>query len=154
MHVNRLQPRILRSPAIAIGLASALTLAAVSGCGSSKPYPVQKVSGKITYEDGSLIPAQIIRLVFVPQTPPVDPKTPPKMGRTEVDVKSGSFSDATTFVRADGIIRGEHKVFVQCIVNGVQSRKLIPQEYASAEKTPLKVKTSDSPFDLKVPKPH
>ena len=151
MHAKPNQRHALSIATAALSLAFAL--AAVSGCGTSKPYPVQKVSGKITYEDGSLIPAQIIRLVFVPQTPPIDPKVPPMKGKADVDVKSGRFSDATTFVRADGIIRGEHKVFMQCIVNGTQSSKLVPADYASAEKTPLRVKSSESPFDLKVPKP-
>jgi hypothetical protein len=75
-------------------------------------------------------------------------------GRAEVDVKTGQFSDATTFDLNDGIIRGEHKVFVQCIVNNVQSRKLVPSDYSLAEKTPLKVNTSKLPFELKIPKPH
>jgi hypothetical protein len=93
-------------------------------------------------------------LVFVPLTPPVDPKTPPKKGLVDVDVKTGSFNEATTFDHGDGIIKGESKVWVQCIVNGVQSRKLIPADYSSADKTPLRVKSSESPFTLKVPKPH
>ncbi len=74
-------------------------------------------------------------------------------GTTEVNVKTGHFSYVNTYGFKDGIIAGEHKVFVQCIVGGSQSSKLVPKEYADPEKTPLKVKSSDSPFDLKVPKP-
>ena len=153
MLANRNRHRALWT-ATSFCLASALVLAAVSGCGSSQPYPVEKVSGKITYEDGSLIPAQRMRLIFVPQTPTVDPKTPPKKGTAEVIVKTGEFKFVNTFGYQDGIIRGEHKVFVQCVFEGVEPRKLVPDEYASAEKTPLKVVSSDSPFDLKVAKPH
>jgi hypothetical protein len=137
----------------AYGCVGALALAAISGCGRSHPYSCVKVSGKVTYKDGSLIPAQRMRLIFVPQTPAIDPKTPPMKGMTEVDVKTGNFSYVNTFDFKDGIIAGEHKVYLQCIVGGSQSRKLIPDEYANAEKTPLTVKSSESPFDLKVPKP-
>ena len=42
---------------------------------------------------------------------------------------------------------------MQCIVNGNVSSKLVPKEYADPEKTPLKVKSSESPFVLKIPKP-
>ncbi len=124
-------------------------LAAVSGCGNGQPYSVEKVSGKITYEDGSLIPANRLRLIFFPQVPPVDPKTPPKQGIAEVGVTTGKFSFAYTFGPNDGIIRGESKVVVQAIGNG----QLVPDEYTKEDTTPLKVKSSDSPFDFKIPKP-
>ena len=74
-------------------------------------------------------------------------------GKTDVDVKTGHFSYVSTYSFKDGIITGEHKVFVQCIVNGGLSRKLIPDEYASVEKTPLRVKSSDKILVLKIPKP-
>ena len=151
MLANRYQHRALWSATSTISLASALALAAVSGCGSSDPYPVEKVSGKITYEDGSLIPASPLRLIFVAQVPTVDPKTPPKNGVAVVNVKTGEFSSVNTYGSKDGIIKGEHKVFVQCIVNNIQSRTLVPTEYSDANKTPLKVKSSDSPFTFRDP---
>jgi hypothetical protein len=153
MLANRYQHRAIWTTTTTFCLASALALAAISGCGRSQPYPVEKVSGKITYEDGSLIPAQRLRLIFVPQTPAVDPKIPPHDGTVEVIVKTGEFKFVNTYGFQDGIIKGEHKVWLQCIVGGSQSRKLVPKEYASADKTPIRVKSSDSPFVLKVPKP-
>ena len=126
-----------------------MALAAVSGCGPSNPYPVEKVSGKITYEDGTPIPASRLILVFVPQVQSVDPKTPPHKGRAEVNVKTGEFGSVSTFGFRDGIIRGEQKVFVEA----VGTRKLVPGKYASEQTTPLKVNSSESPFTLKVPKP-
>jgi hypothetical protein len=154
MLANRYQHRAIWTTTSTFCLASALALAAVSGCGSSNPYPVTKVSGKITYEDGSLIPADRMRLIFVPQTPTVDPKTPPHKGTAEVIVKTGEVKFVNTFGFQDGIIKGEHRVFVQCIFEGSKPRKLVPDEYADAEKTPLRVQSSDTPFDLKVAKPH
>jgi hypothetical protein len=145
----RYRHRVLRSPSAAISLAAALALAAVSGCGGSNPYPVEKVSGKITYEDGSLIPANRLRLIFCSQAATVDPKTPPHKGEAEVNPKTGEFGSVSTFGFRDGIIRGEHKVFVEA----VGARKLVPDKYASERTTPLKVNSSESPFTLKVPKP-
>ena len=140
---------MLRSPAAAISLAAAMALEAISGCGASDPYPVDKVSGKIAYEDGTLIPASRLRLVFVPQVRSVDLKTPPHKGQAEVNVKTGEFGSATTFKLRDGIIRGEHKVFVEAVGPG----KLIPDKYAREQTSPLKVNSSESPFTLKIPKP-
>ena len=91
MFADRIQHRACWSAIAVYGCASALALAAISGCSRSQPYSCVKVSGKVTYKDGSLIPAQRMRLIFVPQTPAIDPKTPPKDGMTEVDVQTGKF---------------------------------------------------------------
>lgn len=149
MFATRHQHCAIRSPTAAISLAAALALAAVSGCGDSNPYPVEKVSGKITYEDGTPIPASRLLLIFVPQVPSVNPKTPPHKGRAEVNVKTGEFGSVSTFGFRDGVIRGENKVFVEA----VGTRKLVPDKYAREQTTPLKVNSSESPFTLKVPKP-
>ena len=64
------------------------------------------------------------------------------------DVKTGTFDWATTYVRKDGIIAGEHKVLIQC-----QPIDLVPREYYDPRNTPLKVESSQSPFEIKVRKP-
>jgi hypothetical protein len=64
--------RILVGQAMGMCLASILWLA---GCGGSQPFSTVPVSGKVMYEDGSLIPAPQIQVMFVPQVPPVDKKT-------------------------------------------------------------------------------
>jgi hypothetical protein len=125
-------------------------LVAVSGCGNSKPYSCVKVSGKVTYDDGSVIPADRIRLIFVSQAPQINPKTPPHNGEVYADVKTGQFESPTTFIRGDGIIAGDHKVAVQCILNGQLA--LIPTEYTSSTTTPLTANSSQSPFEFKIPK--
>jgi hypothetical protein len=138
VHLFRLIPCILLVPAL--------------GCQRVGPYSCVKVSGKVTYEDGSPIPADRIRVVFVSQTPPVDPKTPPRAGFAEADGKTGTFDFATTYAYKDGIIAGEHKVFIECYRNGQLSHDLIADEYSDPAKTPLKVQSSESPFELKVRK--
>ena len=71
------------------GLALGSLLAA--GCGSREPFELVKVSGRITYEDGTLIPAEgnSVRLFFYPQTPPRDPKTYPRPGTADVNLGTG-----------------------------------------------------------------
>jgi hypothetical protein len=66
-----------------------ILLVAAQGCQRCQhagPYSCVKVSGKVTFEDGSPIPADRIRLVFVSLTPPVDPKTPPHAGFAELSI--------------------------------------------------------------------
>ena len=90
---------------------------------------------------------------FFSQKPPIDPKTRPKDGRAKADGKTGQFELASTYAYGDGIIVGDHKVTVQCIVNGNEDKKMVPAEYQDKDKTPLKVNSSESPFDFKIPKP-
>ena len=59
-------------------LAGLLGLLLIAGCGGSKdPFSYVKVKGKVTYADGSLIPAQRIKLTFNSELPPLDAKTYP-----------------------------------------------------------------------------
>jgi hypothetical protein len=153
MSTNRYLDRPLWSTSTAFCLAFAVALATFSGCGYSPPYSCVKVSGKVTYEDGSLIPSPGIRLVFIPQVAPIDARTPPHKGNAEVNVKTGEFDSAWTFEPKDGIIAGESKVEVLC-TSGASLLKLVPPEYSDPDKTPLRVNTSNPHFVLTVPKPH
>jgi hypothetical protein len=47
---------------------------------------------------------------------------------------------------------GQHKVVIECYRNGQLSHDLIAAEYSDPAKTPLKVQSSESPFELKVRK--
>ena len=71
---------------VCVALVSGLT-----GCSSGNPWDTVDVSGKITYEDGSLIPVSSMKLYFAPQTPPVDEKTFPRQGSVGVNAADGSF---------------------------------------------------------------
>jgi hypothetical protein len=138
---------------VAFCLVLCAVLAAVSGCSKNGPYSCTKVSGKVMYEDGSLIKADEIQVVFLSQTPPIDSRTPPKPGRANADGKTGKFDFVTTFVHGDGIIAGEHKVIFKC-VSGKRLQRLVPDDYTNPDKTPVKVKSSDpQPFEFKIPKP-
>lgn len=134
-------------PALAVSLL-------LAGC-SSEPFQYVKVSGKVTYEDGSAIPAPRLSVEFVPQAKAVDAKTVPRPGKADVDPKTGEFKVVTSHTYDDGLVPGEHKVVVRAV--DLMNQPLpgfVPPEYGDLNKTPLKVNTSDpQSFVLKVQKP-
>jgi hypothetical protein len=125
----------------------------LSGCGARDPFEYVKVSGKVTYEDGMLIPLDGMFLNFYSQTPPVDAKTYPRIGTTLVQKSDGTFSSVTSHRAGDGLIRGKHKVTVTSSTQAPLPSSMVPVEYADPEKTPLEVDTAQQPFVLKVRKP-
>jgi len=136
-----------------LGVVLALMIASAFGGCKRQPFACVPVSGKVTYEDGSLITADRIRVTFLSQTPAKDPKVHPRQGAALVDVKTGAFDSVTTYVPRDGIVPGEHKVLIECFSGRELRTDLVPDEYANPEKTPLTVDSSNSPFDFKVRKP-
>ena len=86
-----------------------MLLAGVAGCGETNPFEMTPVSGKITYEDNTLIPAVRIRVDFLPQGESIG-KIPPKPGKADVDVTDGTFTHVTTHKFNDGLIGGRHRV--------------------------------------------
>ncbi len=115
---------------------------------------MQKVSGKICYEDGTLIPSEgnYLRLTFYSQTPPMDSKTHPRPATAEVNLQDGTFTCATTHRFGDGLITGKHKVVISTdVLQGVP--KGVPPEYNDLNKTPLLIDTDQQPFELKIHKP-
>jgi hypothetical protein len=132
----------------------AIILSVLGGCGSGKPWDLVTVNGKVTYEDGSLIPVSSMKLYFASQAPPADAKTFPRQGSVGVNVADGTFENVTTYKYADGLIAGKHKVVVAAYDSG--SRDLspkVPREYASAATTPLEIDTANLPIEIKIRKP-
>ena len=152
------QPAAISNPAFAglVRLTARLGLLGLLlplGC-NQRSYSTVRVSGKVTYEDGSLIPASRIHITFVPQADPRDPKTHPRAGQAEVDTATGEFHSVNSLAPNDGIVVGDHKVLIQAIgANGQLAVNLVPEVNGSEGTTPLKVNSSESPFDFKIPKP-
>ena len=149
--------RVGRSPIARLLLGWAL-VSLVSGCGGgSEPFSYKKIKGKVTYDDGSLIPAARIRVVFVPEnmnTPLADGKTYPRPGTAELNVADGTFSSVTTHLPDDGVIPGKMKVQILPEDKDEKPLAVVPPEYGDAQKTPLEVDTLTSDdFQLKVKKP-
>ncbi|MCA9248742.1 MAG: hypothetical protein KDA42_16565 [Planctomycetales bacterium] len=123
------------------------------GCSSDEPFDYIPVEGKITYEDGSLIPAQQIRLTFYSDAEAIDAKTHPLPGGTNVNVEDGTFKQVTSHKFGDGLIPGKHKVVVEALDENERPLPVVPREYLSQATTPLEADTANLPLELKVAKP-
>jgi hypothetical protein len=148
--LHHLVPSLSRVELSALAL---LLLCVVSGCGSDNPFEQVQVSGTLRYDDGSLIPADLIILKFEPLAPPLDKKTFPPAGMSYVNVEDGSFDVVTSHRYADGLVRGKHRVLVAATTSSGDATSLVPPEYVDSDRTPLIVDTADSPFQLVVRKP-
>ena len=128
-------------------------LAMLAGCGGSgSPFESVPVSGKVTYEDGSLIPVQGMKIYFHSQEPPKNGMHP--RPATVGAGPDGTFKDVTTYKFADGLVLGKHKVSLVCQEGGKLTSK-IPKDYALPARTPLVVEVTESGqfLEIKVPKP-
>jgi hypothetical protein len=134
-------------------LTAAVVIAFTGGCGSDTPWSPVDVTGKVTYEDGSVIPVQSMKLYFAPQTPPKDKKTFPRQGSVGVNVADGSFADVTTYQYGDGLIPGKHKVIVVAYDGGRDLSPKVPRAYSAVTTTPLEIDTANLPIEIKIRKP-
>jgi hypothetical protein len=121
------------------------------------PFDIVPVHGKVTYEDGSLIPGDSIRLEFAPAEAPKGPITPPG-GVAQVNVADGTFAAVTTRRTNDGIIPGRYKVvvvpFKEDAKGNPQPTSATPAEYQKETTTPLEVDvtSADQFIEIKVNK--
>jgi hypothetical protein len=129
-------------------------LALISGCGghSDDPFSYVKVSGKVTYKDGTPL-GKGITLLFIPETADIG-KAHPRQGETvRVDPNTGEFSDVSSYRPLDGVVRGKHKV----VITGGNHSKLSPSvldpKYHDAKTTPLEFDTDQLPWNITVEKP-
>ena len=134
--------------ALVIVVAAFLTI----GC-SGKPFDFVSASGKVTYDDGSLIPAERIVVTFVPETDSGAGVNHPPNGVAEVDPADGTFAEVTSHQFGDGLLPGQHKVQIVALDQANNPTRAVPAHFANARQTPLIVDTADAPFHLKVPKP-
>lgn len=130
----------------------ACCLLLTAGCGAKDPFSYAQVSGKVSYEDGTLIPADYI-LLFYPQSGPLDAKTYPRCGTAIVEKATGRFNSITSYKPGDGLVRGKHKVTLLTPGHDFLPASLVPPEYGSPLKTPLEVDTAQQPFELRIKKP-
>jgi hypothetical protein len=123
-----------------------------AGC-AREPFRLVPVSGRITYEDGSPIPLDLLAVTFTSLAPPIDAKTHPRPATAPVDRATGGFQAVTTHKFNDGLGQGKHKVTLTMLGGGVVPTSLVPAEYLDPAKTPLEVDTAQLPFELKIHKP-
>jgi hypothetical protein len=120
------------------------------GCGSRGPFKYVRVSGKVSYEDGSPIPGGC-KATFISQDAAPVGNAYPRQGIANVNAE-GEFESVTSYKYADGLVPGKHKVVIQA-ANERDGKPVVPKEYANVETTPLVIDTANSPLDIKVPKP-
>ena len=126
-------------------------IASCAGCGSSEPFDYIPVHGKLTYEDGSPLPAGGIVLMFVSQdAKPVNGMFP-RPAAAGVNAE-GVFDAATSKKHGDGLIPGKHKVALNYATDA-KGKLLVPKAYTSIDATPLIVDTGDGEIEIKVPRP-
>lgn len=128
---------------------SGLLLSVVAGCGAVDPWEEIPVSGKITYEDGSVIKTSRLKIYFESQTEAVAQNITPRPGVAEVNLADGTFSETTTLMPGDGLIPGRHTV-VAYRYDTKRTREV---------QTPLEIvkitsfDANDNPTELTVPPP-
>ncbi len=130
-------------------------LSLLAGCSGepSDPFSYVKVSGKVAYDDGSLVKVPDMLLIFHPLTSPIDPKTCPHSGMTLVNVATGEFLSVTTWRPGDGVVHGKHKVTLSRARHKPLPADQVPPEYFDPQKTPLEVDTDHWSGVLTVRKP-
>ncbi len=123
---------------IVLGLAFAAVL---TGCGGSAPFAIAPVSGKVTYDDGSLIPGDRIVIRLIPEDVKAVGKDVPSAAMGEVNPVDGTFAGLTTVKFQDGAIPGKHKVVVEAFKKDPSGNPApsdaIPEKYRSAATTTL-----------------
>lgn len=126
----------------------ALLLGTAFGCGSGSPYAYQKVEGRISYEDGTPLPGNVV-LRFVAQDAPAIEGAVPRPAMANADAQ-GRFDCVTSYKYGDGLIKGKHKVALEVSPN---AKPVVPKEYTNAATSPLIIDTANTPLEIKVPKP-
>jgi len=132
-----------------------MLLAVAVGCGPTAPFDIIPVTGKVTYEDGTTIPADRIEVIFNPQTEPIDQKTYPRQGAAEVNTADGTFSAMTTWKYGDGATVGPNKVTVISYDADENITDAVPEIYRDPETTPLgevEVGSGSTHFEFKIKK--
>ena len=111
------------------------------------------VSGRLTYEDGTPIPAGGIRLGFhrAGRAGPTGRRIS-AAGAKRWSTLRAIFPACTSYRPGDGLIPGKHKVAI-FYATDAKGKLLIPKEFAHPSTTPLVIDTADAPLEIKVPKP-
>ena len=134
------------------GLVTILVL--LAGC-SDTPYAIVPIHGKVTYEDGSLIPAETVIVWFHPQADPLKPNVHARPGITELNSEDGTFTSVSTCEHGDGVVLGLHKVVVKVGDESPTGAGSIPAKYADPATTPLEIEVTgrnqDVPLEIEKP---
>ncbi len=121
------------------------------GCGGSNPFEYIPVSGQLTYEDGSIIPAPGMKLQFQAVDPPVVEGMHARIATADLNAE-GKFKEATSYKFGDGLIPGKHKVAIGYATDK-SGKLLVPKSATGLGTTEIIIDTASLPLEIKVPKP-
>ena len=125
-----------------------LVVAPTVGCNRDMPFDLVPVKGKVTYEDGSLIPADSILVTFNPISSEPKAKVVPPGGQTNINVQDGTFSAVSSHRANDGLVVGRHKVVVVSFKKGANGNPApsdaVPAIYRKVATTPLEVEVDSN----------
>lgn len=142
-----------RCPTLPLLAALAVAILLSAGCGNGDPFQYVRITGKVTYEDGSPIPVDGMVATFVPIGGALDEKTHIRPGMTTIDRATGDFHAVSSHAFNDGLPPGKYKVTLLGLAHSPLPASLVPLEYSDPARTPLEVDTASLPFLLKVRKP-
>lgn len=134
-----------------------LVLPALAGCAPT-PFALGQVTGKVTYEDGTVIPCDRLVVTFHPVERAQVGKDVASFAQAEMNAKTGEILFVTTFKARDGAPLGRHKVTVLALkMNnyGGASNGNVGKEFESPANTPLEceIKAGSNQLSLTVPPP-
>jgi hypothetical protein len=113
----------------------------------------ERVSGTVTYTDGTPLPVDGMVIHFHSFVRARDAETLPPVGVAVVDRDTGAFSYATTRLPGDGIISGLHKVTVHAAGEQPLPESIASTDYSERNRTVLRVNTKNKPFKILIDKP-
>ena len=128
-------------------------LMATLGCKESRP-PTIPVSGKVTYENGDLVPSNRLGLRFLTPANWVREKNYPPAAVAIVDTRNGEFSEATTWEHGDGVIEGEHEIELIRVGDEAEPGGFRPKEYRGDRiwPNPVRVSPQNNVFHFTIPR--
>ena len=113
----------------------------------------ERVSGTVTYSDGTPLPVDGMIIRFHSFVRARDARTLPPLGVAVVDRESGKFSQATTRFPGDGIITGLHKVTLHTASDQPLPQSVASADYSEHNRTVLRIDTKSKPLKIIVDKP-
>lgn len=155
--VQNTMRRKLRLPRLFSGgwvwVIGALGIWGSPGCREPR-LPTIPVAGKVTYENGDLIPANRLELRFLTPETLVRQKNYPPFAVAVVDTRNGQFSEATTWEYGDGVIEGEHEVELIRVGDETDPGSFRSKQYRSHRiwPNPVRVSPENREFHFTIPR--
>ena len=134
-----------------------------TGCSEADPFPLEQITGKVTYSDGSLIKAGMIQIICKSVDVEAVGGKSPRGAKGKIDPETGEFSKLTTWKAADGVICGRNKVAIIPMEFGEgigrmgrPAKGLLARKYFKTSTTDLEIEVvsgGENYFELTVEKP-